>query len=799
MRALPGLVLMLVALGAGTAAADSWIANGDFEADEPSRWPGGVIQSDVVHSGQHALRVDLPAGQEKVVSSYEGGVEVNQTGQDTIMAAFWMRFDATKPTPAIRGGISFHVAFEGEPFLAWYGPFELAPEEMGSWVYREARWKPRSPVTAIRPGIYLQGVEGSIYIDDLYLGPAVDLPVVQRETIPLSVTGSNGRFTDWPRLRVDSFAPVAHVFHLSGPNQANIELSAGIEVLGAAPAYLNSAWGSQYWTLYCPRRQELAEIFTDERLDLSQPGAHTISLPMSSFSDHGYDLAPGDYCFITDRFKNFLVYGTDKPEGEPYLDPRTGKSFNYWDAVKLEELSRAVGPSGIAAPFSLADLTSYAIAVAAQEVGGVVSVIPTLTDAGGAVVPLHGLELTATAGDDRRALAEKVEADGVPTGEYLWQGEGVPESLRLTGVVRLAAPDGVREEQIEQTVEVARLPQIMPAPPRPLELVGWGGGYYGVAQGATNGPASMRELIGDARAAGVSRLVVHARGSRDDAYFSEVSLSDRPEWDALAAAAEEGRTQSVDIYAGYILGIAQSVDLEKHPDWAQLDAAGKQTGWYCYNNPQVRAFHAALIAEIISKYDVAGVSLDYCRPGGGCYCPRCAALFEAKYGRPLAGMDYYDPEWLAFRRESITGWMREIAATVHGTREGAKLSCYVWGRLAPEADRAGQDWPTWLAEGTVDWLCVGQYCTSTPMFRSQCHTLRLIADKYLDGDTSRICPLMGVSYIQGAYPSYPLADAVIGRHLWAARQQGMTMAGYFPFHSIRTHLQTSRRNAAAVP
>ena len=62
---------------------------------------------------------------------------------------------------------------------------------------------------------------------------------------------------------------------------------------------------------------------------------------------------------------------------------------------------------------------------------------------------------------------------------------------------------------------------------------------------------------------------------------------------------------------------------------------GKPGDWYCYNNPEVRAFHAALMSEIVSKYDVGGISLDFCRPGGGCFCPRCAEAFEENCGKPL--------------------------------------------------------------------------------------------------------------------------------------------------------------------
>jgi len=63
------------------------------------------------------------------------------------------------------------------------------------------------------------------------------------------------------------------------------------------------------------------------------------------------------------------------------------------------------------------------------------------------------------------------------------------------------------------------------------------------------------------------------------------------------------------------------------------------------------------------------------------------------------------------------------------------------------------------------------------------------------GDTTRIFPLMGPSYIQGAFPSYAEADAVIDRHLQAAREEGMTGAGYFPTSAIRTHIETSARHA----
>ena len=97
----------------------------------------------------------------------------------------------------------------------------------------------------------------------------------------------------------------------------------------------------------------------------------------------------------------------------------------------------------------------------------------------------------------------------------------------------------------------------------------------------------------------------------------------------------------------------------------------------------------------------------------------------------------------------------------------------------------------------MDFVAVGVYTTSTPQFRAQCHTLREIADRSLGGQTDRIYPLLGVGYIQKANPSYAAADAALGRHLWAAREEGMQAAGFFAFFGIRPHLGTVRAHSRA--
>ena len=791
MRTLGTLALLLVALGA-YAQDGSWIADPDFEAGDEALWSPATISHEITHAGDGALRVECPP-EGRVTARYPE-IELNQTEPETILAKMWLRLEATQQIGPVRGGVSFRLQFVDGTSLAWYAPFEIRPQLAGSWIYHEGRIKARAPIANIRPGAFLQGVEGALYVDEMYLGPATDTPPVERTTAPIAITGKAGRFTHWPRFELASLQPTAHVFHFVDSDTTNIELEAQVNVLRTAPAWLTSSWGSQYWTLYSPGRRELAEILTEERLDLSREGPQNLSFPMNT-GHHNYadDLSPGDWVIITDRFKSFLIYGADQEVGEPYLDPNTGNTFTFWDSAELDPLSRALGPSGMIAPFSVADLSAYEFAAEGRRSGGQVLVRPLLVDARGNRIPLHGLEMSVEVAGEARPAPEVLSAESIPTGDYSIALADAPEAVRVTATVRVAAPDGIVEEPLDLQVALEAAPESAAAPP--LELISWGSGSYAVTNTAADGPASVERLIADAKAAGITRLIVSGRGTDADAYISEISRAPRPEFDELAASAAEGRRQGVQIYAGYALGWVQEADIEARPDWAQRKPDGSSDTWYCYNNPEVRAFHASLVAEIGRNYDVAGVALDAVRPGAGCHCDLCSRLFEERYGRPLAEADSYDPDWEEFRRDSITEYVRELRAALREADPQKKLAGSSRTYSVMLADRGGQDWARWLNEDLMDWVCVGQYTPSTAMYRAQCHALKTIADRDLGGDTTRIFPLLGPSYIQGAFPSYAEADAVIDRHLQAAREEGMTGAGYFPTSAIRTHIETSARHA----
>ena len=563
-------LLLVFGLVAGVYGAN-WVEDGGFESDRPLLWRGASLEHQNVHSGKGAVRIDRDEGKADVTARYSRPVELNQKEPEAIMASFWMRFDSPKRTGKPRGGMTFLMELEDGTSLAWYGPFELRSSEMGSWVYREHRWMPKAPVKRIRPAVYLQGCSGSICVDDLYLGPCQELAAPPRSTIPMAVSAKNGRCSDWGQVEFRSLRPNAHVFQLEGGDRSNLELTSEIEVKRSAPVYLTSSWGSQYWTLYSPPRRELVQIYTDERIELSNPGPQTWALRMSGFSNGASKLAASGYVFLTECTKNFLLY------------PTKGGTSKDWDIAENDLLSRFLGPNGTAAAFSLADLRSYRIAVAAWRGGGTLKIRPTLTDARGQVVPLYALELRA-AGDGRSVtLRPEIAFDGVPTGYYLGELRETAARVKVTGTARLSTPSGIKEESIDVDVSPASdEPTSLPVAAKPLPLLGWSVPSYEFSTKISHCAPSLQREVADAKAAGLTKLLIHARTSSETLFRSRFAApATLTECDVLEAAVAAGKKESVPIYAAYLLGTAQPEDLKAHPDWAMIGRDGEPQDWYC--------------------------------------------------------------------------------------------------------------------------------------------------------------------------------------------------------------------------
>lgn len=155
--------------------------------------------------------------------------------------------------------------------------------------------------------------------------------------------------------------------------------------------------------------------------------------------------------------------------------------------------------------------------------------------------------------------------------------------------------------------------------------------------------------------------------------------------------------------------------LRAHPEWALVNGDGERVSaegqvFADPSDPAARAHVAAVAADIVRRYDVDAIHLDYIRyPSGtwGLGGPG-AERFATEIGRRPESLE--DGRFLSWRAEQITRTVREIRDAVRARSSRAEVTAAVvcWGE--PDTDFAktrtwrevAQDWPGWLREGLVD-------------------------------------------------------------------------------------------------
>ncbi len=244
-------------------------------------------------------------------------------------------------------------------------------------------------------------------------------------------------------------------------------------------------------------------------------------------------------------------------------------------------------------------------------------------------------------------------------------------------------------------------------------------------------PADIARVMDNCKGAGFNTVLFQVRGNGTVCYPSKIEpWADEfggrdPGFDPLAVACKEAhrRGLSLHAWANVIPGWRGDKPpsnprqlYNAHPEWFWHDASGRRQplGWYssvnpCY--PEVRKYLVSVMHEIVAKYPVDGLHLDYIRfpnepnDSSGPNVPdyprdrRTLALFQRATGKTP---EQAPGAWNAWRTESITQVVRDIRGMIRKVDPKVKLTSAV-GASPDEAMRNHfQDARTWIAEGLID-------------------------------------------------------------------------------------------------
>ena len=244
----------------------------------------------------------------------------------------------------------------------------------------------------------------------------------------------------------------------------------------------------------------------------------------------------------------------------------------------------------------------------------------------------------------------------------------------------------------------------------------------------------VREIFRRARDAHLNTVFFQVRGQADAFYRSSYEpwaafLSGRlgtdPGWDPLALAIEEGRRNGSEVHAWINVFTCWSGSAPPpedvsptplywaHPEWICVDQRGKRMSigeddyvWVSPGIPEVREHVLNVVTEIVERYAVDGLHLDYVRYPGieYSYDPISTRRFLQEKERSKR------VSWAAWQRDQVTLFVRSVYNRVQQIRPKAKVSASVIGvyrTLNGELDgyhMVYQDAREWLASGWVDFV-----------------------------------------------------------------------------------------------
>jgi uncharacterized lipoprotein YddW (UPF0748 family) len=266
--------------------------------------------------------------------------------------------------------------------------------------------------------------------------------------------------------------------------------------------------------------------------------------------------------------------------------------------------------------------------------------------------------------------------------------------------------------------------------------------------------AELAKVFDRLAQAGINTIFLETINASYPIYPSQVAPQQNPlihDWDPLESAVKLAHARGMELHAWvWVFAASNSAHnqiinvspnylgpvLTAHPDWANYDNKGNiipigQTKPFLDPaNPQVREYLLKLYTEIVTRYQVDGIHLDYIR------YPFQDPLAGRTYGYGKAAREQFqqqtgiDPltispsqqdlwqQWTVFRTQQVDNFVAELAQTLRQKRKTLILSVAVFP--LPEYERIEkiqQHWEVWARRGDIDLIVPMTYALDTPRFQ----------------------------------------------------------------------------------
>lgn len=177
-----------------------------------------------------------------------------------------------------------------------------------------------------------------------------------------------------------------------------------------------------------------------------------------------------------------------------------------------------------------------------------------------------------------------------------------------------------------------------------------------------------------------------------------------PEHDPLAYLVERCHANGIEVHPWFVVSMCSR---DFHPEFRE---AQTPDGFFDAHRPEFRDWIVTLMLDVVQRYEVDGINLDYIRTGGLCQGPKCQAEYEAKFGTKLLedADQLPKPGWpnerlVQWQNEAIADLVRRVAVEGRKLRPRLIISADVHVGLPsapPTSD--GRNVLPWIEQGWLD-------------------------------------------------------------------------------------------------
>lgn len=270
------------------------------------------------------------------------------------------------------------------------------------------------------------------------------------------------------------------------------------------------------------------------------------------------------------------------------------------------------------------------------------------------------------------------------------------------------------------------------APPTKMAIRGvWAHpGFFGTEKDSA--AAKIKATLDGYVQAGINTVIILVKSTSGHVYFqSQIGVQDPAyNWDFFRVFLEEAKKRNISVHPWFCVFPESAVlgRVREHPEWLIMNDKAEMTAAANAALPQVREYELGLMLELLKRYPVDWVHLDYirfpCSPQEPYFSfdAQTRSLFEKAWGQdPLAlkakdSGNLFWNEWIEWNGEQVTQFVRDLREAVKAAGRPVKISAAVF----PAADKAkvliGQDWEAWAKQGLIDMLCPMLYTNHHGLF-----------------------------------------------------------------------------------